>query len=157
LIGGVCRFTWDAAGQPVTLAGLDSPAMRWLLRDRPLESRAGSGAAGNPPIVITPDVQDPALATAYRGQGLIWRSTPLWSGMQFLQWLPFHDVPPVKDHRLGAERSRRRRANTSPTQARCAGGKRTNAKQTTLDHRYRWPCRPAIHRGTLAQWLIPVL
>jgi len=107
----------DAAGQPVTLAGLDSPAMRWLLRDRPLESRAGSGAAGNPPIVITPDVQDAGLVAAYRGQGLIWRSTPLWSGMQFLQWLPFHDVPRDREKIILWVRNdlfADARANTSP-------------------------------------------
>lgn len=82
----------DPNAQPVTIAGIDSPALLWLLRDRPLEVRAAAGAASEPPMVITPDQQDPALVAAYRGQSFVWRSTPMWQLIEFLQWLPFHET-----------------------------------------------------------------
>jgi hypothetical protein len=82
----------DPNAQPVTIAGIDSPALRWLLRDRPVEVRLAAGAASNPPMVITPDQQDPALVAAYRGQSFIWRSTPVWQLIELAQWLPFHET-----------------------------------------------------------------
>jgi hypothetical protein len=82
----------DPNAQPVTIAGIDSPALRWLLRDRPVEVRAAAGAASNPPMVITPDQQDPALVAAYRGQSFVWRSTPVWQLIDFARWLPFHET-----------------------------------------------------------------
>jgi len=82
----------DPNAQPVTIAGIDSPALRWLLRDRPVEQRSTVGAASSPPMVITPDQQDPALVAAYRGQSFAWRSTPVWQLFDFFQWLPFHET-----------------------------------------------------------------
>jgi hypothetical protein len=82
----------DQNSQPVTIAGIDSTALRWLLRDRPVEVRAAAGAASNPPMVITPDQQDPALVAAYRGQSFVWRSTPVWQLIDLVQWLPFHEI-----------------------------------------------------------------
>ena len=88
----------DVNAQPVTIAGLESPALKWLLRDRPIEIRAGPGAAANPAMVITPDQQDPALAAAYRGQGFVWRSTPSWSLIAFEEWLPRHEAAHVTEN-----------------------------------------------------------
>jgi hypothetical protein len=82
----------DPNSQSVTIAGIDSPALLWLLRDRPVEVRLAAGAASNPPMVITPDQQDPALVAAYRGQSFVWRSTPVWQLIEFVQWLPFHET-----------------------------------------------------------------
>lgn len=82
----------DPNAQPVTIAGIDSPALRWLLRDRPVEQLSAVGAASSPPMVITPDQQDPALVAAYRGQSFTWRSTPVWQLLDFAQWLPFHET-----------------------------------------------------------------
>ena len=82
----------DINAQPVTIAGIDSPALRWLLRDRPVELRSTTGAAADPPMVITRDEQDPALVSAYRGQPLVWRSTPIWRPFRFQEWLPFHEA-----------------------------------------------------------------
>jgi hypothetical protein len=82
----------DINAQPLILANIDSPALRWLLRDRPLEVHSAAGAASNPPMVITLDDQDAALVAAYRGQRFVWRSTPLWSQLKLQDWLPFHEV-----------------------------------------------------------------
>jgi hypothetical protein len=82
----------DINAQPVTIAGIDSTALQWLLRDRPVEIRSAAGAASGPPMVITREEQDPELVAAYRGQGFVWRSTPLWSRFQLHEWLPFHEA-----------------------------------------------------------------
>lgn len=77
--------------QPVVIAGIDSPALEWLLRDRPVEVRTAAGAESKPPMVITPDTQDPVLVTGYRGQSFVWRSKPTWRLFKFAEWLPFHE------------------------------------------------------------------
>jgi hypothetical protein len=83
----------DANEQPVLIAGFDSPALHWLLRDRPVEVRSGAGTDLNPPMVIGQDAQDPALTSAYRGQSFVWRSTPAWwSLFRIEEWLPFHEI-----------------------------------------------------------------
>ena len=82
----------DLNSQPVAIVGIDSPALEWLLRDRPLEQPLAAVAASNAPIVITADVQDAALASAYRGQSLVWRSKPNWRLFSLFDWLPFHEV-----------------------------------------------------------------
>ena len=82
----------DPNAQPVTIGGIDSPALRWLLRDRPVEVRSAAGRGLNPAMVITPDQQDPALTAAYRGQSFVWRSTPCGSIDSPAEWLPFHEI-----------------------------------------------------------------
>ena len=82
----------DADEQPVVIAGLDSPALNWLLRDRPVEVRASAGTGLNPAMVINRDSQDPALTSAYRGQSLAWRVTPKWSLFSLPEWLPYHEI-----------------------------------------------------------------
>ena len=82
----------DANEQPLVIAGIDSPALRWLLRDRPVEIRSSAGAGLNPAMVISRDEQDPALTAAYRGQGFVWRSTPSWRLFSLPEWLPFHEI-----------------------------------------------------------------
>ncbi|HEY5983189.1 MAG TPA: hypothetical protein VIU38_06920 [Anaerolineales bacterium] len=81
----------DMNSQPVVIAGIDSPALEWLLRDRPVEVRTAAGAESKPPMVITPDTQDPVLVTGYRGQSFVWRSKPTWRLFKFAEWLPFHE------------------------------------------------------------------
>jgi 4-amino-4-deoxy-L-arabinose transferase-like glycosyltransferase len=86
----------DVNAQPVTIAGLDSPALLWLLRDRNVESQTVPHAAARSPMVITPLQEDPGLASAYRGQDFVWRRLPSWNltGLsQWMQWLPFHQIP----------------------------------------------------------------
>jgi hypothetical protein len=86
----------DADAQPVTVAGLDSPALLWLLRDRTVELQVVPNAAANPPMVITPLQENPELASAYRGQDFVWRRQPTWNltePSQWIQWLSFHQIP----------------------------------------------------------------
>jgi hypothetical protein len=82
----------DPNAQSVAIAGVDSAALRWLLRDRPLEIRSSAGPASSLAMLITPDQPDPALASSYRGQSFVWRRTPVWSLFRFPEWLPFHET-----------------------------------------------------------------
>lgn len=86
---------------PIVIA-VDSPAVRWLLRqqryltvlpeDQALAQLSGRQASQLPAILITPAIaEDPALAATYRGQDLNWRYQPNWQGIALspLNWLLF--------------------------------------------------------------------
>jgi hypothetical protein len=84
--------------QPVTVMGIDSPALEWVLRDRPVELVSALDPQVAPPIVITPviDENDLGLPAAYRGQDFIWRQRPRWQEIQnpdWIRWLVFRQLP----------------------------------------------------------------
>ena len=84
--------------QPVTVMGIDSPALEWALRDRSVEMVSALDPQVAPPIVITPfmDVEDLGLPAAYRGQDFTWRQTPAWEQLQnpdWIRWLVFRKFP----------------------------------------------------------------
>lgn len=81
--------------QSVTISGVDSPALVWLLRDHSVHAQAVLDPAAQPPMVITANQDNPVLAAAYRGQSFVWQRQPAWNQTGFgdwLQWLPFHQV-----------------------------------------------------------------
>jgi len=85
-----------AKSQPVTVMGINSPALEWVLRDRPVEVVSTLDPQIAPPIVITPLMDDLGLPAAYRGQDFTWRQRPLWSGIQnadWIRWLVFRQLP----------------------------------------------------------------
>lgn len=82
--------------QSVTIVGIDSPAMQWLFREHQVDMVTSLAGSASPPIVITTDQNDPSLAAAYRGQGLVWRQGPMWSSAMpsdWLNWIAYHDMP----------------------------------------------------------------
>ncbi len=82
--------------QPVTIAGIDSPALEWLLHGHAVDMTTALDISASPPIVITTDQNNPRLAANYRGQSFVWRQTPLWNEAQFsdlLSWAAFHQIP----------------------------------------------------------------
>jgi hypothetical protein len=84
--------------QPVTIAGIDSPALQWLLRGHTVVMTRALNVASMPPIVITtdPGPDDPALQAGYRGQSFIWQQDPMWfqTGLlDWFDWTPFHQIP----------------------------------------------------------------
>lgn len=82
--------------QPVTVIGIASPALEWLLRDRLVEMVSTLDLQVAPPILITPVMSDPGLPAAYRGQDFIWRQTPRWAEIQnpdWIRWLVFRQLP----------------------------------------------------------------
>ncbi len=86
--------------QPVTIAGIDSPALLWLLHGHTLNVVPALDISASPPIVITTDQADPSLAAGYRGQSFVWRQTPLWGQAHFsdlINWTSFHQIPVSKE------------------------------------------------------------
>jgi hypothetical protein len=82
--------------QPVTIAGIDSPALQWLLHFHTVQLTSNLDVSAAPPIVITTEQNNPALAAGYRGQDFVWRQTPLWDQtglLDWIDWLSFHQIP----------------------------------------------------------------
>jgi hypothetical protein len=82
--------------QPVTVMGIDSPALEWVLRDRQVELVSTLDAQVAPPLVVTPLMNDLGLPSAYRGQDFIWRQIPQWDAItapDWIRWLVFRQLP----------------------------------------------------------------
>ncbi|MGA7192892.1 MAG: hypothetical protein WBW94_04610, partial [Anaerolineales bacterium] len=82
--------------QPITIIGLDSPALEWLLRGHQISMINSLGASASPPFVITTDQNNPKLAAAYRGESFVWRQGPLWenaTASDWMTWLAYHQMP----------------------------------------------------------------
>jgi hypothetical protein len=82
--------------QPITIMGIASPALEWVLRDHPVAFVSTLDPQIAPPIVITPIMQDLGLPSAYRGQDFLWKQTPIWEGIQYhdwIRWLVFRQLP----------------------------------------------------------------
>jgi hypothetical protein len=85
-----------ALSQPVTLTGIDSPALEWTLRNHPLEIVSTLDPQAAPPLLITPIMDDPGLPSAYRGQDFTWRQRPQWEilqGADWLKWIVYRQLP----------------------------------------------------------------
>jgi hypothetical protein len=82
--------------QPVTIYGLSSPALEWLLRNNEVHLASTLDPQLAPPLVITPQMSDLGLPAAYRGQDFTWRQTPQWAVTQnydWINWLVFRKLP----------------------------------------------------------------
>lgn len=81
--------------QPVTIMGIDSPALEWVLRDRSVEMVSALDPQVAPPIVVTPMMNDLGLPAAYRGQDFTWRQNPTWEvqSPDWIRWLVFRQLP----------------------------------------------------------------
>jgi len=85
-----------AQSQPVTVMGVNSPALEWILKDRRVEIVSTLDPQVAPPIVITPLMSDLGLPAAYRGQDFTWRQTPQWqqiSAPDWIRWLVYRQLP----------------------------------------------------------------
>ncbi len=86
----------DPQAQPVTILGINSPALEWVLRYHEVKVVSELDPQVAPPIVITPVMNDLGLPAAYRGQGFIWRQTPQWQEVKapdWIRWLVFRQLP----------------------------------------------------------------
>ncbi len=82
--------------QPVTVAGVLSPALEWTLRDHTVETVSVLDPQIAPPVVVTPVMEDLGLPSAYRGQDFTWRQQPGWANLQpqdWLKWFVFRELP----------------------------------------------------------------
>jgi hypothetical protein len=86
----------DDQAVAVTIVGVDSPALEWVLRGRQVSIVQSLGNASAPEIIITPLQDDPALSSAYRGQDFAWRQTPLWNisaPSDWVRWTALREMP----------------------------------------------------------------
>ncbi len=82
----------------VSVAGLDSPALHWLLRDWSNVTYSSEPTlTGTPAFVIASDqLSAPQLNSAYRGQDFSWRNYPGWNTnlpSDWLRWIILHETP----------------------------------------------------------------
>ncbi len=86
----------------IVIADLDSPALRWLLRDWEVSVTSSASLDASPAIVFTAGQQaSPVLQSAYRGQDVLWRTYPGWeqaSGADWLRWIITHDMPSGREN-----------------------------------------------------------
>lgn len=91
--------TWKTGTQKamnVTLYGIDSPSLAWLLRDQPVTFASAAPTDSSSPVVIGPFDPQAAFGAEYRGQDFIWRRYPGWntaSAPEWLRWLAVHEMP----------------------------------------------------------------
>jgi hypothetical protein len=85
------------ASLDVTLAGIDSPSLRWVLRDWPVTLTPGLVVSGTPSMIIGFDQPSQAdIESTYRGQEFTWRTYPAWNqGLptDWLRWSILHEFP----------------------------------------------------------------
>ena len=75
--------------------GVDSPALRWLLRDLEIKEISVLSSMESPDAVITPQDVDLSLTSPYRGQAFVWYQSPAWeaaSGEDWLRWFVFRKM-----------------------------------------------------------------
>jgi len=88
--------TGDIESQPVTVMGIDSPALEWALRNHDVKVVSVLDPLNAPPIVTTPLMNELGLPSAYRGQDFTWRQSPLWDNIQtpdWVRWLVYRQLP----------------------------------------------------------------
>jgi len=88
----------------VTIAGVESPALLWLLRDWQPTSIPDLNLSGSSPsVVIASDkFSSTEIESVYRGQDLSWRILPLWDqGLptDWMRWSILHEFP-YRDEKL---------------------------------------------------------
>ncbi|MDP2976625.1 MAG: hypothetical protein Q8N45_10505, partial [Anaerolineales bacterium] len=80
----------------VTVVELDSPALRWLLRDWEVKETGALSPADSPSLVVTPQGMQVNLGAAYRGQDFVWHQTPAWDLARpedWLRWFVYRQMP----------------------------------------------------------------
>jgi hypothetical protein len=91
--------TWKTgsdAALPVTVYGVDSASLVWILRDQPVTFADSAPTDSSSAIVIGPFDPQAAFGAEYRGQDFIWRRYPAWNTADFpqwLRWLAIHEIP----------------------------------------------------------------
>jgi hypothetical protein len=95
---------WDTGvsqGLDVFVSGIDSPALRWMLRDWNATYSSAPTLTGTPSFVVaSSELTTLELTSAYRGQEFVWRGYPTWDTIQpsdWLRWAISHNVPNGQD------------------------------------------------------------
>jgi hypothetical protein len=99
VLGDVSEWnTGEKASIDVLVSGVDSPSLRWNLRDFTNVSFVTQLPTDvTPSVVITPVSQgvELGLKSSYTGQGLVWAQVVNWNAFQaggWLRWLAYRDL-----------------------------------------------------------------
>lgn len=87
--------TGNGTSAAIVIAGINSPALEWTLRNHPATVSQTLDISSAPQIVITPQLADPSLAASYRGQDFNWRQTPNWNFLlpeNWVRWVSLRDA-----------------------------------------------------------------
>lgn len=81
----------------VSVVGLSSPALNWMLREFPeVQSTSALSLIETPDVIISDDRLQPGQISTYRGQDFRWQVQPAWdlmTGKEWVSWLVFRDYP----------------------------------------------------------------
>lgn len=80
----------------VVIAGINSPALEWVLREHQTIVVKTLDESSTPYFVITPLQDNPILASAYRGQDFNWKQTPAWNialPQEWIRWITSRTIP----------------------------------------------------------------
>lgn len=85
----ISRWRWSPAMPlDVTVSGIDSPALRWALRDWNVTFTTAAALTESPSVLIVPgETQSPEIQANYRGQDFIWRTQAYWEEFAAADWL----------------------------------------------------------------------
>ena len=92
--------TGASAQLPLTIAGVDSPALRWLFRNWQVQEVVALSPDSTPKLVITPDSVKLNLTVEYRGEGLDLRDAPDWmklTSADWLKWFVYRQAPKTNE------------------------------------------------------------
>jgi len=100
-IGDIALWnTGERDGLQIVVAGVQSPALTWQLRNLKPQYETVLAAAQQPDIVITYEQDSLGLSAAYTGQDFIWESKPAWSLMmpfEWIEWMVSRNAPYQND------------------------------------------------------------
>lgn len=92
----LARWSTGMPGFLQIVSTVDTPALRWALRDYESSLFTGEFPSQEQPAIIISRSETPQLAAAYRGQDFVWETFPAWERAlptDFLGWLTFRSAP----------------------------------------------------------------
>jgi hypothetical protein len=92
--------TGHNASLPLTIAGVDSPALRWMFRGWEVEETNLLAPTAVPELVITPATVDLTLTADYRGAPFVWREAADWQQVTaagWLKWFLYRQAPVLQE------------------------------------------------------------
>jgi hypothetical protein len=85
---------------PVTVVSLNSPALRWLLRDWEVKEVDALLPTDSPELVITRQGVELNLSAAYRGEDFVWYQSPNWDEAlpeEWFRWFVYRQISQQKE------------------------------------------------------------
>ena len=87
---------------PITLVGVDSPALEWMLHEWETNKNDIFDPVATPEIIITSELSQLDLTAQYRGEPLVWWETGAWDDAGYASWLQWflYRQMPVQQERI---------------------------------------------------------